>query len=149
MGAECPDFPTLVAPIHHWSRVRAAKRAFADGARCFDFATFADAVGRRVAVISSGDDPATAWVDTEAGVLDQLIEFCAIIATGRAAAIAGPDWTNAQRRAMRAALPREPFEQCEPVSERPFYAGFTSGTTGVPKGFLRSHRSWTESFRSA
>ncbi len=28
-----------------------------------------------------------------------------------------------------------------------FYAGFTSGSTGVPKGFARTHRSWTESFR--
>lgn len=32
-------------------------------------------------------------------------------------------------------------------SERdPFYMGFTSGTTGRPKGFFRSHRSWVKSF---
>lgn len=28
-----------------------------------------------------------------------------------------------------------------------FYLGFTSGTTGLPKGFRRHHYSWTESFR--
>jgi long-chain acyl-CoA synthetase len=28
-----------------------------------------------------------------------------------------------------------------------FYLGFTSGTTGLPKGFKRHHHSWTESFR--
>ncbi|HYE00377.1 MAG TPA: AMP-binding protein [Alphaproteobacteria bacterium] len=28
----------------------------------------------------------------------------------------------------------------------PFYIGFTSGTTGTPKAFARSHRSWTASF---
>ncbi|SDH73488.1 long-chain acyl-CoA synthetase [Alteribacillus persepolensis] len=30
-----------------------------------------------------------------------------------------------------------------------FYMGFTSGTTGLPKGFLRHHLSWKESFREA
>jgi len=34
---------------------------------------------------------------------------------------------------------------CDP--EAPFYVGFTSGSTGEPKGFRRSHRSWLESFR--
>ncbi len=28
----------------------------------------------------------------------------------------------------------------------PFYLGFTSGSTGSPKGFIRSHLSWMESF---
>lgn len=30
-----------------------------------------------------------------------------------------------------------------------FYTGFTSGSTGLPKGFRRTHRSWTESFSGA
>jgi long-chain acyl-CoA synthetase len=30
--------------------------------------------------------------------------------------------------------------------QSPFYMGYTSGTTGKPKGFLRSHRSWVKSF---
>lgn len=33
-----------------------------------------------------------------------------------------------------------------PAPASPFYVGFTSGSTGSPKGYRRSHRSWTESF---
>ncbi|GGC78063.1 acyl-CoA synthetase [Thalassobacillus devorans] len=32
-------------------------------------------------------------------------------------------------------------------SNPPFYIGFTSGSTGQPKAFIRSHQSWVESFR--
>ncbi|MCQ6280455.1 AMP-binding protein [Bacillus sp. EB600] len=32
------------------------------------------------------------------------------------------------------------------VGNLPFYMGFTSGTTGEPKGFIRSQASWTASF---
>ncbi|SIS43740.1 AMP-binding protein [Salimicrobium flavidum] len=31
--------------------------------------------------------------------------------------------------------------------EDPFYIGFTSGSTGKPKAFIRSHKSWVETFR--
>ena len=35
----------------------------------------------------------------------------------------------------------------EPLATTSFYAGFTSGSTGLPKGFRRDHRSWLASFR--
>ncbi|MFJ7746823.1 AMP-binding protein [Peribacillus sp. NPDC097295] len=33
------------------------------------------------------------------------------------------------------------------LGNAPFYMGFTSGSTGEPKAFVRSHNSWIESFR--
>ncbi|OCA92325.1 AMP-binding protein [Pseudobacillus wudalianchiensis] len=35
----------------------------------------------------------------------------------------------------------------EVEEESPFYMGFTSGSTGEPKAFIRSHRSWLASFK--
>lgn len=37
----------------------------------------------------------------------------------------------------------------EPDPLTPFYVGFTSGSTGLPKGYRRHHRSWIDSFRTA
>lgn len=32
------------------------------------------------------------------------------------------------------------------LNKEPFYLGFTSGSTGIPKGFIRNHESWLTSF---
>jgi long-chain acyl-CoA synthetase len=36
----------------------------------------------------------------------------------------------------------------EPSSDTAFYVGFTSGSTGVPKGYRRTHASWLKSFEA-
>ncbi|MEZ5079545.1 MAG: class I adenylate-forming enzyme family protein [Thermoleophilia bacterium] len=52
---------------------------------------------------------------------------------------AGPGWTALVRRGCRSAPDR-------PSADTPFYAGFTSGSGGRPKTFVRSHGSWWRSF---
>ncbi len=46
---------------------------------------------------------------------------------------------------MKLTTSPEPPENPEPSTD--FYIGFTSGSSGKPKGFTRSHGSWIESFK--
>jgi long-chain acyl-CoA synthetase len=61
----------------------------------------------------------------------------------------GP-WFDAFSQSARDAPEPEPGTgmplERAPGEQDPFYAGFTSGSTGAPKGYCRSHRSWLESF---
>ena len=94
-----------------------------------------------------------------------LASFFACARSGRVAMVLDPDWSEAQAQKVlnettaRCRLDDEAFgtivSNCEkgpPGATTPdendlFYSGFTSGSTGVPKGFVRSHRSWLKSFQ--
>lgn len=98
-----------------------------------------------------------------------LIAFFAVARRGAVAMIFDPAWPQARRRWIEAQTcpalildeagfrelmaPEDASEQengispdAFPLTEDPFYAGFTSGSTGDPKGYCRSHRSWLDSF---
>lgn len=79
----------------------------------------------------------------------RLRDFLAIIHSGRAAAVADDDWPDAVRARLAGALAETPATPDAPSALTPFYVGFTSGSTGLPKGFRRHHRSWVESLRAA
>ncbi|MCS0500930.1 class I adenylate-forming enzyme family protein [Ancylobacter mangrovi] len=87
-----------------------------------------------------------------------LVElFLACAVSGRQALVYDPAWPPSGRAAIEAALapeltleaapdvPAAPFPP-PPTPLAPFYVGFTSGTTGTPKGYRRNHRSWIDSF---
>lgn len=87
-----------------------------------------------------------------------LVEaFLACAVSSRQALVYDPGWPAPYRAAIDAALapsltleaaPEVPptLLPAPPMPEAPFYVGFTSGSTGVPKGYRRSHRSWIDSF---
>jgi long-chain acyl-CoA synthetase len=135
------------APLAHWASVRGSAVAISDGLRRLTFAELYTAVQQRAAALSQAQAPATLWVDDSATSLHQLVEFLAVISSGRCAAMADPDWPAAVRETMREQISQLPTVLPELQTTSPFYIGFTSGSTGLPKGFRRHHRSWTESFR--
>ncbi|MDO4682610.1 MAG: AMP-binding protein [Lautropia sp.] len=111
--------------------------------------------------------PGTCLLTPDANPQAQLLECLGVIASGRCAAVPDPDWPPAVHqqivRYLAALNGHSPAgEQARSVVQagdtfdipnhagtghEPFYIGFTSGSTGLPKGFRRHHRSWVESFR--
>ncbi|WP_417687209.1 AMP-binding protein [Roseibium sp.] len=97
-----------------------------------------------------------------------LIAFFAVARRGAIALVYDPDWPQMRRDAIDrqvapdivlddlalsglcaeggAARLLAGVEDRVPEAADPFYAGFTSGSTGEPKAYLRSHGSWLESF---
>ncbi len=142
---------TLVhAPLAHWAHARADVVAMDDGQTQWTFAQLHTAVLKHADTLIQEQAPATVFVDDQLSILDQMVSFMGIIHSGRCAAVSDPDWPSAVRdnvkRELGAAL-TQPCTTRNATPTSPFYIGFTSGSTGVPKGFRRHHQSWTESLR--
>jgi long-chain acyl-CoA synthetase len=135
------------APLAHWASVRGEAVAISDGNSHLTFAALVAVVQQRAEALTQAHAPATLLVDDSATSLQQLVEFLAVISSGRCAAMADPDWPAAVRKKMCEQINQLPTVLPELQTTTPFYIGFTSGSTGLPKGFRRDHRSWTESFR--
>ncbi len=142
-------------PLAHWARVRAEDPALDDGSTCLSFGQLHEAVTRGAHAVAQTQAPATVWVNDGLSTLQQVVDFLAIIASGRCAVVSDPDWPLATRQRVEHSINGQASpSKVEPNAlsatlnaESPFYIGFTSGSTGMPKGFQRHHRSWTESFQ--
>jgi acyl-CoA synthetase (AMP-forming)/AMP-acid ligase II len=83
----------------------------------------------------------------EATPLDALVRALACSAARVPFAIADPFWSPAQREAVEARLRAngptlaDDRENADPL----LFIGFTSGTSGIPKGYLRRTASWLRS----
>lgn len=136
---EHPDRPAIIQDAH------------GSHARQLDFGQLLTAVEERGAARTGRPLGSNVLLTSTADPLALLIDFLAVIRTGRCAAVADPDWPAEVHTRMEAAL-RDMSDQSSdpnppPTPETPFYIGFTSGSTGLPKGFRRHHLSWAETFR--
>jgi long-chain acyl-CoA synthetase len=139
---------TLVhAPLAHWAATRGDTVAITEGLTTLSFAQLHAAAQHHAHTLDDDQAPATVFVDAQASTVQQMVAFLGIIQSGRCAAVCDPDWTPAIQTAVMQSVPRLAHTGSGPSPTSPFYIGFTSGSTGVPKGFQRHHRSWTESLR--
>lgn len=136
------------APLAAWAVSRADAVAIRCGAQALTFAQLQAAVTGRCCAIVKARAPATILLNDALPTLERLVDFLAIISSGRCAAVADPDWPPSVRQAVWAALPTQGADLPEPLPATPFYVGYTSGSTGTPKGYMRDHQSWTSSFRA-
>jgi long-chain acyl-CoA synthetase len=142
-----PDFLTVHAALTYWAQQRPQQIALDDGVLRLDYATLAQQVAARAQALRSAAAPAICWVDEEAGATAQLLGFLAILSADRTAAVSDPGWPPAMREQIHARIAADPVQHLPPATAAtPFYIGFTSGSSGLPKGFRRSHGSWVRSF---
>ena len=146
-GVLVADHRLVHAPLAHWAQTRGEVVALDDGHTRLTFAALYAAVAQQADVLQQQHAPATVFVDDTQTTLAQMVAFLAIITSGRCAAVTDPDWPVAVRQSVQTAFTQEAARPAAPAPHTPFYIGFTSGSTGSPKGFRRHHQSWTESLR--
>jgi acyl-CoA synthetase (AMP-forming)/AMP-acid ligase II len=138
--------PTIHAPLAQWAQVQPDASALTDGQISITFSQLHQRVEQGARDLTARRAPSTVLVDTGRSAAERIVEFLSIVSSGRCAAVGDKDWLPAVREAVQVLLPTDSADVCEPDADAVFYAGFTSGSTGIPKGYCRSHRSWVESF---
>ena len=135
-------------PLAHWAHTRPHAVALASESQCLTFADLHARVQQRAAQLAATQAPATVLLPGTGGVVHTLVEFLAVLAAGRCAAVGDPAWPAPIAQSVQAAIAALPPLVPPPApGQEPFYIGFTSGSSGMPKGFRRHHQSWVESFR--
>lgn len=149
---------TIGADLPALARAAPLSAALTCDGDVLDRATLTARVGHLAREIGVRTGPGDG-VALDIGNCPLLVEmFLACAVSGRQALVYDTGWPAPYRQAIDEALAPAltvsgdwPMVEGAPFPEPPsedsaFYVGFTSGSTGLPKGYRRSHRSWIDSF---
>ena len=147
------DWQRLVySPLAHWAQRQPDAVAIDDGTQRISFAALHHAVQQQAQALQASNAPSARLLDATLPPIALVTDFLATTASGRCAGLGDAAWPAAQQAMAQQWLAELSAKTpaCTDAargSSYPFYIGFTSGSTGQPKGFRRHHHSWTESFR--
>lgn len=134
--------------LSHWAQTQGDQIAIDNGLAPITFAALWQMVQAQAQTHQTLQSPATVLLNPQTCIRQQLIDFYGVIASGRCAAVCDAEWPPTVLDAVTHAFDSAPYVAPAPNGHTPFYVGFTSGSTGLPKGFERHHQSWTESLEA-
>lgn len=146
--------------IDDWHAKNAMQTAISDGEESVTYQELEQRVQERATILAAV--PQKVILSPMSNAIDQLINFLALIRTDKVAVPVNAclSWQGLQDILAQFEAPlvltdihtisqkaAGPFDSDEYASPRDLaFIGFTSGTTGQPKGYRRTHQSWVKSF---
>lgn len=137
---------TIDGPLTRWAGSKPLRAALTERDRSLSFSALEECVKGRASDIAARPAPRHMLAEGRC-TAERLIQFLAILRTGRCAVVLDEEWSGSVRARVLAQLAAME-KPGRPRNDSLFYLGFTSGSTGMPKAFLRSHSSWIESFNA-
>ena len=145
----------FIDQLQHWAATDPGRPAVAAGGQSLSYAQLLDSAA---AAPENTDGPGVAVISPPTGT-GLVVQFCAAAMHRRTAMVLDAGWPPALQHRLtglardwdgqdRDGLARNARMGGKPAGSRepPFLLGLSSGTSGVPKAFVRSAASWRESF---
>lgn len=128
----------FIEQLRHWAHTRADHDAVIVGEKHLSYADLGPGMGE-------ANTPRFALIEEENGA-DLAQAFCAGVADHGIVGVLDAHWPGRVRDSVRAASHDWARNSLgSPSSSDVFLLGFSSGTSGMPKGFVRSRSSWANS----
>lgn len=149
----------FIEKLKYWATTRSGECALVAGEQRYSFAELLHAAhttrqapsqnihSENSATSNSSTTDQLAIIDEPTGT-NLVIKFCAAIFYGQTAMVLDTNWPIALRQEVQAAAETWAGEQENDVPG-PFLLGLSSGTSGLPKAFVRNATSWETSFANS